>query len=281
MRGRWRNFENNQSEKAIKGNACNPKIGSITITLVLLTVIAFINYGCMHLEVHRKETPFDKYTRVASGPNTTKVRELTVSAQPMVHNPQVPVMLLYSERVTGPEEMVTRHEAREYWDGWNPLVLAFAPLYLIFLPVYYINRTNNEPVRVEAREWGCPDYPHMLLHSFIGYEQCAPMPAFTYRLVPDVEEIHQTDRTVEERHPLPQQSVQVKVAAQGGKWQKYRVLTVVTDADGQQRIPLDSVFKDFPNAPLEVTVIITADEAQTTVHLDSQVSEAIYTHVKK
>jgi len=250
-------------------------------TFILITLIAFINYGCMHLEAHRKETPFDKYARVASGPNTTKVRELTVSAQPTVHNPQVPVMLLYSERVTGPEEMVTRHEAREYWHGWNPMVMLFAPLTPILLPIYYLNRSNNEAVRKEAKEWGCPDLPHMLLHSFIGIADCAPMPAFTYRQLPVAEEIHQTDRTVEERHLLAQQSVQVKVAAQGAKWQKSTVLTVLTDAEGQQRIPLDSVFKEFPHAPLEVTVILTADEAHTTVHLDSHACEAIYTHVKK
>ena len=248
---------------------------------ILITLVAFINYGCMHLEVHRKETPFDKYTRVASGPNTTKVPELTVSAQPTVSNPHVPVMFLYSERVTGPEEMVTRHEAREYWHGWNPMALLFMPLYLIFLPIYYINKPNNVAVREEAREWGCPDLPHMLLHSFIGFAHCSPELAFTYRLVPDVEEIHQTDRTVEERHPLPQQSVQVKVAAQGVKWQKDTVLTVVTDAEGQESIPLDSVFKESPNAPQEVTVILTGDEVQTTVHLDSEACEAIYTHVRK
>lgn len=250
--------------------------------VVLLTLIAFINSGCiMHLEVHRKEPPFDKYTRVASGPSTTTVRELTVSAQPTVHNPHVPVMLLYSERMTGPEEMVTRYYTREYWHGWYVMALVFAPLYLIFLPVYYLNRSNNEHVRVEAEKWGCPDYPHQLLHSFIGYAQCAPMPAFEYRELPNVEEIHQTGRTVEEHHPMANQSVQVKVAAQGVKWQKNTALTVVTDAEGQRGIPLDSVFKEFPHAPLEVTVFLTADEAQTTVHLDSYACEAIYTHVRK
>jgi hypothetical protein len=58
-------------------------------------------------------------------------------------------------------------------------------------------------------------------------------------------------------------------------------LTVLTDADGQQSISLDNVFKEFPNAPLEVTVILPVGEAHTTVHLDSQVSEAIDTHVKQ
>jgi hypothetical protein len=36
MRGRWRNFENKQSEKAIVGSACNPKMVSIEIMLWLL-----------------------------------------------------------------------------------------------------------------------------------------------------------------------------------------------------------------------------------------------------
>jgi len=47
MRERWRNFENNQSEKAIMGNACNPKIVSIEITLwLLLAGITMSLSGC-------------------------------------------------------------------------------------------------------------------------------------------------------------------------------------------------------------------------------------------
>ena len=102
-----------------------------------------------------------------------------------------------------------------------------------------------------------------------------------YKDLPVAEEIRPTGRTAEAILPMAERPVQVKVAAQGVKWQKDTFLTVVTDADGQQRIPLDSVFKDFPNAPLEVSVILTADEAQTTVHLESETCEAIYTHVKK
>jgi hypothetical protein len=90
-----------------------------------------------------------------------------------------------------------------------------------------------------------------------------------------------TGRTVEARRPMAQQPVEIKVVARGVTWQKDTILTVVTDAEGKQGIPLDSMFKEFPNAPLDVTVTLTADEAQTTVHLDSQVSEAIYTHVRK
>ena len=36
MRGHWLNFEDKQSQKSIMGNACNPKIVSIEITLLLL-----------------------------------------------------------------------------------------------------------------------------------------------------------------------------------------------------------------------------------------------------
>jgi hypothetical protein len=36
MRGRWRNFESKQSQKAIVGDACNTKIVSIEIALWLL-----------------------------------------------------------------------------------------------------------------------------------------------------------------------------------------------------------------------------------------------------
>jgi hypothetical protein len=47
MRGRWRNFENNQSQKAIVGSACNPKIVSIEITLwLLLAGITMSLSGC-------------------------------------------------------------------------------------------------------------------------------------------------------------------------------------------------------------------------------------------
>mgnify|MGYP001564474511 CR=1 FL=1 len=96
------------------------------------------------------------------------------------------------------------------------------------------------------------------------------------------EETHQTGRsTVEERRPLPRQLVQVRVVAQGAQWQTNSVLTVLTDAEGQESIPLDSVFKESQNAPQEVTVILTGDEVQTTVHLDSHTCAAIYTRVRK
>ena len=48
MRGRWRNFENTQSEKAIVGSACNPKIVYIEVTLWLLLVgITMSLSGCI------------------------------------------------------------------------------------------------------------------------------------------------------------------------------------------------------------------------------------------
>lgn len=47
MRGRWRNLENKQSEKAIAGSACNPKKVSIGITLwLLLASITMSLSGC-------------------------------------------------------------------------------------------------------------------------------------------------------------------------------------------------------------------------------------------
>jgi hypothetical protein len=288
MCGRWRNFENKRSEKAIKGNACNPKIGSITITLVMLTLIAFINYGCMNLVVHRKATPTSKETRVASGPNTIKVRNLTVSAQPTVSNPHVPVILLYSERVAGPEEVVVTYEQREYREQWAPHFIPMGLLFLaltpILLPLTKVIKGQWYYSTEEHTEWGCPDMFPSVLYEAIGYAPCGSGTRATsrYREMPVAEEIHQTGRTtVEERRPLPRQLVQVTVVAQGAQWQTNTALTVLTDAEGQESIPLDSVFKESPNAPLEVSVILTTDEAQTTVHLDSHACEAIYTHVKK
>ena len=47
MRGRWRHFENKQSQEAIVGGACNPKIVSIEITLgLLLAGITMSLSGC-------------------------------------------------------------------------------------------------------------------------------------------------------------------------------------------------------------------------------------------
>jgi hypothetical protein len=291
MRGRWRNFENIRSEKSIKGNACNPKRGSITITLVMITLIAFINYGCMNWVVHRKATP-TKETRIASGPNTTKIRELTVSAQPTVSNPHVPVMLLYSERVTGPEEMVVAYEQREYKSEWGnffhiPATLMVLAVLPIALPLTKVFKGQWYYSTEEQTEWGCPDLFPSLLYGLIGHMPCGSATGKSfpisnnYRKLPVVEEIHQTDRTGEQRHPLPRQLVQVTVVAQGAQWQTNTVLTVLTDAEGQESIPLDSVFKESPNAPQEVTVILTGDEVQTTVHLDSHTCEAIYTRVRK
>jgi hypothetical protein len=283
MNGRWRNFENIRSEKSIKGNACNPKRGSITITLVMITLIAFINYGCMqNWVVHRSAIPLSTETRVASGPNTTKVPELTVSAQPTVSNPHVPVMFLYSERVTGPEAVVVAYEQREYKHQWSPFMIPMTLFFLALTPFVLANDYIRGPFyREEVSKWGCTDFFPSLPYMAIGYTDCAyTVPWF--RKLPVVEEIHLTGRTtVEERRPLPRQLVQVTVVVQGAQWQKNTAMTVLTDAEGQERIPLDSVFKESPNAPQEVTVILTGDEVQTTVHLDSHTCEAIYTRVRK
>jgi hypothetical protein len=47
VRGRWQNFENEQSQKAIVGSACNSKIVSIEIMLwLLLAGITMSLSGC-------------------------------------------------------------------------------------------------------------------------------------------------------------------------------------------------------------------------------------------
>jgi hypothetical protein len=197
------------------------------------------------------------------------------------------VILLYSERVTGPEEMVVTYEQREYKSEWGvflfiPVDLLLLALTPILLPLSKVITGQWYHSTEEHTEWGCPDLFPSLLYGLIGYAPCGfGSRASIPRVMPDAEEIHQTDRTGEQRHPLPRQLVQVTVVAQGAQWQTNTVLTVLTDAEGQESIPLDSVFKESPNAPQEVTVILTTDEAQTTVHLDSQACEAIYTHVKK
>jgi hypothetical protein len=201
-------------------------------------------------------------------------------------------MFLYSERVTGPEEVVVPYEQRAYRAQWAPLMiipatLMFLAVLPIALPLTKVTKGQWYYSTEEVTEWGCPDLFPSLLYGAIGHAPCGSATGKSfpksnnYRQLPVVEEIRQTDRTVEKRHPLPRQLVQVTVVAQGAQWQKNTALTVLTDAEGQESIPLDSVFKESPNAPLEVTVILTTDEAQTTVHLDSHACEAIYTHVKK
>ena len=290
MRERWRNVENAQSEKAIVGSACNSKIVSLKITcwqtVVLLTLIAFINSGCIpYWVVHRKNTPLSKETRILSSPETFTVRELAVSAQPTAYNPQIPVTLLYSELVSGSEEEVVKYEEREYRHMWSPL---FYPGYILILPFalgFMLTGKEGQPYDEHTREWGCfRTNRDVLLDAAIAVIPChrpkrGKEP--TFKNLPVVEEARPTGRTVEARRPVAQQLVEIKVVAHGVTWQKETVLTVVTDAEGKQRIPLDSMFKEFPNAPLKVSVILTTDEAQTTVHLDSQVSEAIYTHIRK
>ena len=108
---------------------------------VLLTLIAFINYGCIPYQVaHRKETPISKETRIACGPETTKVRELRVSSQPTVQHPQAPLTLIYSEWAKGPEEEVVRYAERKYLYTWSPLyipgsiLVAVMSLFMDFSP---------------------------------------------------------------------------------------------------------------------------------------------------
>lgn len=254
--------------------------------VVLLTLIAFINSGCIpYSVVHRKNTPLSKETRIVSGPETITVRELTVSAQPTAYNPQIPVTLLYSELVNGSEEEVVKYEEREYRHMWTPFSY---PGYIFILPWilgFMLAGKEGQPYDEHTREWGCLySNRDLLLYVAIAVIPCYRPKGSkepTFKNLPVAEETRPTGRTVEARRPMAQQPVESKVVARGVTWQKDTILTVVTDAEGKQGIPLDSMFKEFPNAPLEVSVILTTDEAQTTVHLDTQVSEAIYTHVRK
>jgi hypothetical protein len=255
---------------------------------ILLTLIAFINYGCIPYQVaHRKETPISKETRIASGPETTKVRELLVSSQPTVQHPQVPLTLIYSDREKGPEEEVVRYAERKYQYTWSPLYIPNSVLIAVMSLFVDFSPLKLSAYNEERKEWGCPYTPRdMFYYGVMGVLPCAQTKHVSiggqaYKDLPVVEEIHPTGRTAEAILPMAERPVQVTVAAHGVQWQKNTVLKVLTDAEGQQSIPLDSVFKEFPNAPLEVSVLLTTDEAQTTVQLDSQVSEAIYTHVRK
>ena len=278
------------------GITFNSKIVSLIITrwpmFVLLTLIAFINYGCINYQViHRKETPISKETRIASGPETTKVRELRVSSQPTVQHPQAPLTLIYSEWAKGPQEEVVRYAERKYLYTWSPFFIPSGILIAVFSlfvdPPLQLNADAEE-----RKEWACPTHREFLYYGAMGVWRCAPagqvkmagqaykdFPAYTD--LPAVEETRPIGRTAEAILPMAARPVQVTVAAHGSNWNYDTVQIGLTNAEGQQSIPLESVFKEFPEAPLEVTVILAADEAQTTVHLESQACEAIYTHVKK
>jgi hypothetical protein len=255
---------------------------------ILLTLIAFINYGCIPYQVaHRKETPISKEIRMASGPETTKVRKLRVSNQPTVQHPQAPLTLIYSEWAKGPEEEVVRYAERKYLYTWSPLYIPSSILIAVMSLFEDFSPLKLSAYAEERKEWGCPYTPRdMFYYGVMGVLPCAQTKHVSiggqaYKDLPVVEEIRPAGRTAETILPMAERPVQVKVAAQGVKWQKDKVLTVVTDAEGQRGIPLQSAFNEFPSAPVEVTVTLIADEAQTTVHLDSQVSEAIYNYVRK
>jgi hypothetical protein len=259
-------------------------------SFVLVLLLAFISYGCIpYGVVHRKNTPISKETRIASSPNTIKMRELTVSAQPTVHNPLVPVTFRYSERLIGPEEQVAKYEEREYRHMWSPL---FYPGYIFITPWilgFMLSGVEGKPHDEHTKEWGCLyTNKEMLLYGAMAVVPCYSSQKQLYkwrspviRHLPDVEERHPTGRTVEEQHPVAQQPVVIKVAAQGVHWQKDTILTVLTDVEGQQSIPLESMFKEFPDVPLEVVIRLTAaDAAETSVRLDSAVCAAIYSHIR-
>jgi hypothetical protein len=194
--------------------------------------------------------------------------------------------LIYSEWAKGPEEEVVRYAERKYLYTWSPLYIP-SVIFIAVFSLFVDFPPQLNAYSEERKEWGCP-YTHrdMLYYGAMGVLPCeqtkhVSIGGQAYKDLPVVEETRPTGRTAEAMLPMAERPVQVRVAARGSNWNYDTVQIVLTNAEGQQSIPLESVFKEFPEAPLEVTVIITADEAQTTVHLESQACEAIYTHVKK
>ena len=253
--------------------------------VAVLTLIAFGTYGCVpYYVVHRKNTPIDREVRIASGPHTTTVRELTLLSRPTVVNPRTPVTLAYFERVTGPEEEVMKFEERKYQYAWSPF---HYPIMLMFLPIFLglkLAGVEGQPVNEDQMEWGCP-YTNT---DFLRYWAVAIIPCFStggsslplYKGLPVAEEVHSTGRMAEKRQPLAQQPLEVKVVAHGIKWTKEAVSTVVTNDEGQQTVSLDSLFKDFPDVPSEGTVIVTAEGSETTMRVDSELCAVLYRQVR-
>jgi hypothetical protein len=254
--------------------------------VVLLTLIAFINSGCIqYWVVHRKNTPLSKETRIVGGPETSTIRELAVSTQPTMYNPQIPMTLLYSEQLNGPEEEVVKYEEREYRHRWSPFHYVGYIFILPWVLGFMIAGVEGQPYNEHTREWGCfyrnRDFLYYGAMAIVACPRVRGSKEPTYKNFPVAEERHPTGRIGEARRPVAQQPVEVKIVAHGDNWQKDTVLTVITDTEGQQGIPLDTVFKEFPNAPLDVTVTLTAEENQTTVNLESRVCAAIFSHTRK
>lgn len=90
-----------------------------------------------------------------------------------------------------------------------PFSLVFLALTPIILPLVKVIKGQWYYSSEEHTEWGCPDLFPELLYGAIGHAPCGTATGKSfpisdnYRQLPDVEEIHQTDRTVEKRHPLP------------------------------------------------------------------------------
>ena len=247
--------------------------------VIVLTLIAFSSYGCVPYWVkHRKDTAISREDRIASGPQTTTVRELTLTSQPTGLNPQAPITLVYVERQTGPEEAVMKYEEREYMYAWSPLHYPFMLLLLPLLLGFKLAGVEGKPYNEHTKEWGCPT-------DLIRYWAVAIIPCYGdappfYKPLPVAEEIRSTGRMVEKRRSLAQQPVEVKVAAHGANWKKETVTTVVTNDEGQQTVLLGSLFKDFPDVPSEATVIVTAEGSETTMRIDSELCAALYRQVK-
>lgn len=92
MRGRWRNFENKQSQKAIVGSACNSKIVYIEVTLwLLLAGIMMSLSGCI---VTYRDFP---NATLESLPKNHEPRPLYYHVEPMAGTILVLIPSLYPQ----------------------------------------------------------------------------------------------------------------------------------------------------------------------------------------
>lgn len=92
MRGRWRNFENKQSQKAIVGSACNSKIVYIEVTLgLLLAGITMSLSGCI---VAYRDFP---NATLESLPKNHEPKPLYYHAEPMAGTILVLIPSLYPQ----------------------------------------------------------------------------------------------------------------------------------------------------------------------------------------
>ncbi len=92
MRGRWRNFENTQSQKAIVGSACNPKIVYVEVMIgLLLAGITMSLSGCI---VTYRDFP---NATLESLPKNHEPRPLYYHVEPMAGTILVLIPSLYPQ----------------------------------------------------------------------------------------------------------------------------------------------------------------------------------------